>query len=64
MMGTHAKRMRLMTLTDEPDAVLVVIGSQTTDVLGAEGIEVIPTTLAESYWAHPGSAGRALGTGL
>ncbi len=64
MMGTHAKKMRLMTLADEPDVVLVVIGSQTTDVLGADGIAVIPTTLAEKYWAHPGSTRRAVGSGL
>jgi len=63
MMGTHAKRMRLVTLTDEPDVVLVVIGSHTTDVLGAEGIAVIPTTMAENYWANPGATPRALGIG-
>lgn len=49
----HPRRLRLTTLSGEPDVVLVVIDSPTTVVADPCAVVVIPTRMAENYWVHP-----------
>lgn len=45
---TKTKRLHLLPDADDPDVVLVVMDDSETD-----GLPVIPTAGAFSYWTHP-----------